>query len=242
MRRSPVTGIATGLMLGAIPLMGLAFYSVGRVGGTGPLAAKAAGMIVGEGWTGFLAAVDQIAAVAVFLGVGIVTLWIFAREHADGTFASLFALTVSRAEIAAAKVAVLVGWMTALSIALTALAFGIGGIAQVGVEPPSADSALRLFFIALAAGLLALPMGWIASVWRGYLPAVAALILTIAAAQVAVLFGTGGWFPFAVPGILAVAGAEGMPSLSIAQMALVPLTAALAIALILRWWGRAEVV
>ena len=91
-------------------------------------------------------------------------------------------------------------------------------------------------------GLLSMTMGFVASVGRGYLTAIGAIIVIIAVAQVAVLFGTGGWFPFAVPGLLAVAGAEGAPTLSSLQMALVPAVVAMGIWFTIAWWRSAEVI
>jgi ABC-2 type transport system permease protein len=99
----------------------------------------------------------------------------------------------------------------------------------------------KLLAVTTTSGVLALTLGWVASVGRGYLPAIGALIVIIAAAQVAVLFGTGGWFPFAIPGLIAVAGTEGAPQLSVLQLALVPGIVAAAAWLTLRWWAKAEV-
>jgi ABC-2 type transport system permease protein len=243
LQRSPVVWVATGLMVGLLPLMALGFYGVGVNGGTGPLAAKAEAFLVEEGWKGYLGLVDQITAVAMFLGAGVVVAWAFGREHSDRTFAALFALPVSRRDIALAKFIVLTGWITLLAALVTVVAPALGIIARIapldaGILVPGLA---RLFAVALATSLIALPVGYVASVGRGYLPAVGAIILLVAAAQIAVLFGTGQWFPFAVPGLMAVAGAEGAPSLDPVQIALVPATIAVAVWLTLRWWQRAEV-
>jgi ABC-2 type transport system permease protein len=84
-------------------------------------------------------------------------------------------------------------------------------------------------------------MGLVASIGRGYLPAVGALSVIIAVAQIAVLFGSGGWFTFAVPGLLAVAGAPGIPVLTPAQVTLMPVVALVSVALTMWWWQGAEV-
>jgi ABC-2 type transport system permease protein len=244
LRRSRVTLVATALMGVLLPAMGLGFYSVAVNGGTGSMADKAAALIVGEGWVGYLGLVDQITAVALFLGAGVVVAWVFGREHADRTFPSLFALPVSRGTTAAAKFVVLAVWLITLCIAVCAVALILGLAA--GVAPFEGDVVWaglgRLLTISIGAGVLSLTMGFVASIGRGYLPAIATLILIIAAAQVAVLFGTGGWFPFAVPGLLAVAGGEGVPEISTIQLALVPALGALSVWLTIRWWRNAEVV
>jgi ABC-2 type transport system permease protein len=243
MRRSTVVLTATILMAGLLPLMGLAFYSLGHGGGAGLVADKAAAFVVGEGWVGYFGAINQIAAVAVFLGAGIVAAWVFGREHADRTFASLFALPVSRRSVAGAKLTVLLFWVTALTVLIGFSSLGLGLAAGVGDSTGGlAVELLKVLSVTYAAGLLSLTMALVASVGRGYLPAVGAIVLIIATAQVAVLFGTGGWFPFAVPGLIAVSGAEGAPSLGAIQIGLVPLTTGLGAWLTLLWWQRAEVV
>lgn len=244
LKRSPVTVTATFLMVVLLPAMALGFYSVAQRGGTGPLAQKASAFLVGDGWEGYLGGVDQIAAVAMFLGSGIVVAWAFGREFADRTFPSLFALPTSRVVIAGAKFFVLAGWIALLSLLVVAVSLGIGLVAsvgrlEIGVIGPGL---LRLLGVATAASVLGLTMGFVASVGRGYLPAVGALIVTIAAAQISVLFGTGGWFPFAVPGLIAVSGSESAPALSPMQIALVPVAAGVGMWLTVRWWRLAEVV
>ena len=244
LRRSRVALVATTLMCVLLPALGLAFYSVALNGGTGSLADKAAALMIGEGWTGYLGLVDQVAAAAVFLGAGVVVAWVFGREHVDRTFPSLFALPVSRGAIAGAKFVVLGGWVLFLAavICLVALTLGVAG----GIGPFEVDvvvsGLLRLLAICIGAGLLSLTMGFVASVGRGYLPAIGALIVLVAAAQVSVLFGTGGWFPFAVPGLMAVAGAEGVPDLNAIHLTLVPALGAAGVGATVWWWRKAEVV
>jgi len=242
-RRSRVVITATGLMSILLPAMGLGFFVVAVSGGNGVLADKAGALLTAEGWPGYLGLVDQIAAVATFLGVGVVVAWAFGREHVDRTFPSLFALPVSRSAIAGAKFVVLVGWILTLSILISLAAAALGVVGGVGPWDTGEiwPGVARLSVITIGAGALALTMALFASVGRGYLPAIGAVIVIIAIAQVAVLLGTGGWFPFAVPGLLAVAGAEGAPELTAAQLGLVPALAAAGIWLTLLWWGHSEV-
>lgn len=244
LKRSPVTVTATALMVILLPAMALGFYSVAQQGGTGPLAQKAGAFLIGEGWEGYLGAVDQIAAAAMFLGTGFVVAWTFGREHTDRTFPSLFALPVSRTSIAGAKFLVLAGWITLLSLLVVAVSLGIGVAAGVGPIQTAVigPALLRLLAISLSTSMLSLTIGLVASVGRGYLPAVGALILIVVAAQMSVLFGIGGWFPFAIPGLIAVSGSEGAPVLIPMQIALVPVATAVGLSFTVRWWRRAEAV
>ncbi len=243
LRRSPVTATATALMALLVPLMALGFFTVAREGGTGPLAEKAGALLVGEGWVGYLETVDQIAAVAMFVGAGVVVAWVFGREHSDRTFSSLFALPVPRSTIAKSKFLVLVVWATVLSIALVVVTVGVGFAADVGRFDfaEAGPELMRLASIAWLTTALALTIGLVASVGRGYLPAIGALILIVAIAQIAVLMGAGGWFPYAVPGLLALVGDPGAPELTSVQIVLVPATTAVAVWLTVHWWRRADV-
>lgn len=242
-RRSRVTLVATALMAVLLPAMGIGFYWVAVNGGNGAIAEKAEAFLIGQGWEGYLSLVAQIAAVALLLGTGVVVAWVFGREYIDRTFPSLFARVVSLRTIAVAKYAVMTAWVAtlALVVCLATLLLGVVGSVgpfEMGVLVAGAG---RLFLVALAAGVLGLTLGLVASVGRGYLPTIGALIVIIAASQVAVLFGTGGWFPYAVPGLLAVAGAERVPELTPIQVSLVPAAALLAAWMTVWWWDNSEV-
>lgn len=241
-RRSRVTLVATALMAGLLPLMGIGFYGVAVNGGNGAIAEKAEAFLIGSGWEGYLSIVAQIAAVALLLGTGVVVAWVFGREHVDRTFPSLFARVVSMRTIATAKYFVMAVWVTVLAMVVCLATLLLGVLGSVGPQESALVSGtVRLFFVAWGAGILGLTLGLVASVGRGYLPAIGALIVVIAASQVAVLFGTGGWFPYAVPGLLAVIGAEGIPELTPIQVVLVPGAALVAGWLTVVWWGNSEV-
>lgn len=243
LRRSTVS-LTTGLLIAVfMPLMGLGLYEVALNGGSGPLAAKAAAFMIGEGWDGYLGVVGQIASVAMFLGVGVMAAWVFGREHSDGTFSALFALPVAKWEIALAKFAVLSGWLATVVLAMSGFSVLLGvivGVGEAGGDPIAAAG--LLLAVGSLSSMLGLGAGLAASVGRGYLPAIGAIIVVIAVSQVAVLFGTGAWFPFAVPGLLAVGGAESAPEVSPFQVALVPLTAIVLMAWTVWWWDRSEAV
>lgn len=242
LRRSTVVRVATLLLGLAVPAMGLAFHLV-AVGDSlvGPLAGKAAALSIGEGWTAYLRMVDQIAAVAVFLGAGIVTAWSFGREHTDGTFPSLFSIAVPRSSVAVAKFGALIVWITVASSLLVVAALGLGLAGRVG-PTFAVGEAVRLGAVTAGAALLSLTVAIAASAGRGPLPAIGAIVMLVAISQVAVLFGTGGWLPFAVPGLAAVAGADGYDSINAIQLALVPITALTGAAVTVAWWRSAEVV
>jgi ABC-2 type transport system permease protein len=148
---------------------------------------------------------------------------------------------VSRGSIAAAKFAALAAWGALLTLAVLAsatavgLAAGLDSLAEAGLP----GGLVRLGVAGMLTVLLSTTIGFVASAGRGYLPAIGAIVLLTAAAQVAVVFGTGGWFPYAAPGLYAVA--DDTIRVQAAQLLLVP-PAALAVAwATVRWWQTAEV-
>ncbi len=243
LRRSRVTLTIGFLVAFAIPLMSYAFYWVADSGGFGPLAVKADGLIVGTGWDGLFSSSGQIVAAAAFLAFGVAAAWCYGREFADRTFPSLFALAVSRRTISLAKLVVLLLGSLLAVVVMTLVIGALGLMTSLEVSSTSIVGGLgRVFAIGLLSALLAVVAGLVASIGRGYLPALGLLIGLVAIAQLAVLFGTGGWFPFAVPGLIAVAGAEGVPAVTGVQIALVPLLCAVIAFLTARWWGSAQAV
>lgn len=243
LRRSMVAVVTTVFVVVFIPLLSIAFVAIAKSGGAGAAALKAQAMVVGEGWEGYIGLLGQMVSVAMFIGPGMVVTWAFGREHSDRTFPSLFALPVSRRSIAAAKFVVLAGWSLVLVVLLllgsvvAGLLAGVGPLDDVELLPRLA----RLGFAGFLTALLALTIGFVASVGRGYLPALGAMILLTMITQIAVLFGTGGWFPYATPGLYAMAGADGIPEVSALLLLLVPVTVGIVVWLTVRWWERAEV-
>lgn len=243
-RRSPVVLTTTVLMVVLVPLLCLGFIAIAKGGGAGAAALKAQAMVVGEGWDAYLGLLGQMLAVTMFIGPGVVVAWAFGREFSDRTFPSLFAMPVSRGSTAGAKFIVILAWGVAVTILLLVAALLAGLVTGVGPFDP-ADTLASLARLALAGFLtvtIALTVALVASVGRGYLPAIGAIVLLTMAAQVAVLFGTGGWFPYAAPGLYAVEGASSVAEVNAIQLVLVPVTSAAIAWLTVRWWDRTEAV
>lgn len=240
--RSRVVLVASVLQVVLVPLLSLLMVRAAG-SGVGVLAGKGELLVSGEGWEGYLGVVGQVAAAALFVGAGVVIAWVFGREHAEGTFGALFSLPVSRGHVAAAKLVVVVLWVVALGVGVVAATAVLGAVA--GVDPaatlPRAGGLLRLLLVATSTMLLGVPVALVASVGRGYLPAIGAVVVVLATAQVSVFLGAGAWFPFAVPGLLAVADGTAIPVPGPGPIALAVLTVLLSAAATVAWWRRAEV-
>jgi ABC-2 type transport system permease protein len=243
LRRSRVVAVATLALLVVPALLARAFLVAAERDGTGPMSSKASLLLPGVGWAGYLGGLIQIYATAGVVGSGIVVGWCFGREYADRTVVSLYASATPRTSVARAKLVLLAVWSVAVGVGVAVAAWVIGIASGLGL-PQAADGRVlgRLAALAVLSGLLALPVALPASVGRGYLPAVAGLMALVAAAQVAMVFGAGTWWPWSVVAVWAMGTDAGMEPVSVAWLAVVPLVAALSACATVAWWRRAEVV
>jgi len=242
LRRSPVARTGWLAVVLGVPALTAALTAAARAGGDSQLAVKAAAMLTGTGLAGYLGVVGQVTTVAMLVTTGIVTAWCFGREFVDGTVAGLFAATVSRRRIAAAKFAVMILWSLTACAATVLVALLAGAL--LGLGPPTTD-AWRAAGTDLAAGTLmaalALPLAWVASARRGYLPAVGALLLIVVATQIITGLGAGAWFPYAAPALwLGMGGPVAAATIGPTQLLLAIPVSAAGIWATTAWWNRAQ--
>jgi ABC-2 type transport system permease protein len=239
-RHSPV-GLVTTLLLclGTVAVTGASMASVGA---GGILAAKSEVFVGDGGWAGLLGLAGQVVAAGGLLGFGVMAGWLHGREFADGTVSALFARPVSLRAVARAKLILYLLWAAAVAVALTLGVLVLGVVlALAGAEGFAAGGAARpaltLVCVTVLTAWLALPCAWVATRSRGYLAAVGAAVGLVVLAQLSVLLGAEGWFPFAAPGWwVSQAGAVGPAT--VLQLLLVVPVAAAAAALTLRAWDR----
>lgn len=222
--------------------MTAAFTAVGLGNGDSQMAVKVRPMLHGTGWEAYLGMLAQIMSVATLLSVGIVVTWTVGREFTDGTIASLQALPTSPADIAWAKLATVMLGAAGCAVAALALALPLG--LAIGLEPPEGAAtadALRVLAVTLLTALLTLPLAVVASVRRGYLPGVGALLALVVVTQIATVAGAGGWFPWAAPGLWAgMGGPAAANAVTPLQLLLaVPMGAIGAVGTVW-WWSTAE--
>lgn len=242
LRRSRVVKVATAALLLAPCAVAAAFLAAAERGGRDAMSVKASALLVGEGWQAYLGALAQIFATGGLLGMGIVAGWCFGREFTDRTVVSLYASATPRERVAAAKLLLLTGWGVVVAIALGPVALAVG--LAVGLGLPGADDLAavgRVVALAAMTAPLALVVGLFASLGRGIMSALGGMLAVIVAAQLAVVAGLGGWFPWSAPGLWVVAvpgsGLEPVPGV---LLLVVPLSALAVGLLTVGWWRRAE--
>ncbi|EEP69713.1 hypothetical protein MCAG_00040 [Micromonospora sp. ATCC 39149] len=230
-----VTSTTILLLVGIAVLAGAT--TLAAAGGNEQLMAKLGPSATQGGWTSLLSTASQITAAGGLLAFGVVLSWLFGREFADGTVTGLFALPVSRPTIALAKLIVYLLWSVGVATLLVLMVAGLGFATGAGpIEGTAPVALLRLWSLTVLTALLAVPAGWAATIGRGLLPGIATAIAILAAAQILVVAGTGGWFPFAAPALWTIFPG----TVSASQMALVPLVPLTFGFLVLHAWHRLQ--
>lgn len=171
---------------------------------------------IGEGGAaGFLEnTVFMFASVFGLVGFGALAGWVFGREYTDRTMKDLLALPLSRGKIVAGKFLTVFLWSMVMTVAtygfalLMCLLFRLDGF--------SADMALHyLVQLLLICGLQLLlcgPVGFVATVSRGYLAPVAYAFCTLMIALITGSTLLGAYLPWSVPALqLAGSGSAALP-------------------------------
>lgn len=243
LRRATTVRAATLIVVIVIPAMSAAFLAVVRADTGSVLTTKVGALLIDTGWGGVTGFAAQIASVGVLLAVGVVICWVFGREFTDKTFGALFATPTPRGSIAAAKLLVVALWGFALAVAVAALTLMAG--LSIGLGAPDAVAwagAWRILVVGVLTVLLTLPLALVASIARGYLAGVSALLGLVAVTQILVALGAGAWFPYASPGLWAGLGAPQLADdVTAAQLFLAVPVGAAAAAGTWWWWRNARV-
>jgi ABC-2 type transport system permease protein len=242
LRRSPVARTSGLALVVGTATVAAGFTAVGLGDGASQMALKVRPMLHGTGWEAYLGMLAQILSVATLLAVGIVVAWSLGREFTDGTIASLQALPTRPAAIAWAKLTTVMLGAGVCALASVCLAIPLGLVIGLGVPDGSAARpATQALAVALLMALLTLPVAWVASARRGYLPGVGALLGIVVVTQIATVAGAGAWFPWAAPGMWAGMGGQGAAAaVTPVQLALALPVAALGAIATVRWWSTAE--
>jgi ABC-2 type transport system permease protein len=202
--------------------------------------AEIAGLV--SDWSGFLALLAQIVAVGGWGVFGMAAAWILGREFSDGSVRDLLALPTSRAVIVSAKFMALAVWCALLVGYLALLGIAIGaGLGLPGWSGAVATTGLTRLIGTAALTILLVPvLGFAASVGRGYLPAVATLLVTTFLAQIIAAIGYGEYFPFSVPALYSGVPGPARPVPGAFGALLVLAVGVAAVAGTIHWWNHAD--
>ena len=222
--RAPVTRVATIAIFLLVFTTSIGGYAAATRAPNSEMGRKAASMIATAGWDGYLGLTVLSLGVCALLGGGSVIAWTVGREFTDGTIVGLFAIAASRGSVASAKIGAYLCWGTALMTILSTASV-VGGI-MLGLSPAGAlEGWLAVFTAGICSICGALPIAWVSTRWRGYLPGIGATLAILVVTNLAAGFGLGHYIPWAIPTLWASHN-SGVPTIALAMPLLVGLIGA----------------
>ncbi len=197
-------------------------------------------------WPSFFNLMLLLGSIGGLVIFGFIFIWIFGREFGDRTVYDMLSLPTSRLTIVFAKVVTAAAWSIALILGVFVLTLGIGAVLQL--PQWSADTAVNglssLLVTALLTIIICITFALIASITRGYLPAVGAIFLVLLLGEVLGRLGYGQYFPWTIPMLYSGAAdalTGGTPaSLGLVSYLLAGLTGVLSYILTAAWWRNAD--
>ncbi len=242
--RSKLPLITLALMM-LIPFMGAFFMFILKdpslAEGLGLISAKAQIMGVAD-WPSYLSLLSQAIAIGGLFAFGFVTSWIFGREYSDRTIKDLLALPISRNTIVLAKFIVAIIWSLILAIFVLILGLMLGVAINIpGMTENLLREGLRVYIISSSLTiLLSVPVGFVASYGRGYLPPLAFIVVSLILAQIVAATGYGEYFPWSIPAIISMGLGGSNRSINKASIVIVLLTSTLGLFATMFWWMYAD--
>jgi ABC-2 type transport system permease protein len=152
-------------------------------------------------WPSFFNLVLIMMSVAGLVIFGFIFVWVFGREFGDKTVYDILSLPTSRVTIVMAKIITAICWSVALIMMVFVLMLIIGPTLQLPGWSSSTvwHGLARLLGTGSLTALLCISFGLVASVARGYLPAVGSIFLALILGQVIAHLGYGQYFPWNIP-------------------------------------------
>lgn len=177
---------------------------------------------------------------------GFIFVWIFGREFSDKTVYDILSIPTPRVTIVVAKLVTAAYWSLALVLIVFFLSLSIGASLHLPAwSAITIFNGLRLLLITGALiVLLSIPFALIASISRGYLPAVGCLFLALILGQVISQLGYGQYYPWTIPMFYsgaaeALTGKVATP-LGLASYLIVGVVSVLSLVIIGAWWRYAD--
>jgi ABC-2 type transport system permease protein len=197
-------------------------------------------------WPSFFNLMLLMVSVGGLVIFGFIFVWVFGREFGDKTVYDMLSLPTSRATIVMAKIITASYWSVALILIVFVLMLAIGAILQLpGWSMATALNGLESILVTGSlTALLCIPFGLVASVARGYLPAVGCIFLVLLLGQVISHLGYGQYFPWTIPMLYSGAAealtGEATTALGLISYILVGVVSVVSLILTSAWWRYAD--
>ena len=197
-------------------------------------------------WSSFINLMLLLMSIGGLVVFGFIFIWEFGREFGDKTVYDMLALPTSRITIVMGKIVTAAYWSVALILLAFILMLGIGAALHLpGWSPVIILNGFKdILVTGLLTVLLCITFSLVASITRGYLPAVGCIFLVLLLGQVISRLGYGQFFPWTVPTLYsgaaeALTGAATTPLKPISYI-LVGLVGVLSTVFSGIWWRYAD--
>jgi ABC-2 type transport system permease protein len=197
-------------------------------------------------WPSFFNLMFLLVSIGGLIIFGFIFVWIFGREYSDKTYYDMLSLPTSRVTMVIAKIITAAYWSMALILLVFVLMLGIGAALQL----PGWSPATTMHGLALLLGtgaltvLVCIPFALMASVARGYLPAVGGIFLVLVLGQIISQIGYGQYFPWNIPmmysGAAQTLSEKPAAPLGFVSYLLVALVGIISIIVTGAWWRYAD--
>jgi ABC-2 type transport system permease protein len=191
-------------------------------------------------WPGYFSQLLLMNSVGGLVIFGFIFVWLFGREFNEKTYYDLLSLPTSRTALVTAKLMTGLIWSISLLVLVYGVGLGLGALLHLpgGSTSLALNGLLHLLVTGGLTVLLVIPFSLVASLTRGYLPAIGGIFLVLVLAQVSNTLGYSLWFPWAIPALYNGLTGDAAPGLiSYLLVFLVGLISALGAAL---WWKYAD--
>jgi ABC-2 type transport system permease protein len=227
-------------------MMGLLIYVAHHpeiAGRSATIGAKAS-MVGNADWPSFWNLLIQVILSLGTMGFGIAASWVFGREYSDRVIKDLLALPISRFTIVISKFMVIAVWCIILTLTLWIVGFVTGLAVHIpNWSTRSALNNLATFLISsVLTILLCAPVGFIASIGRGFLLPIGFVLLTLVMTN---LVGVGipgfaPYFPWAFPALFSGIVGQALPGPDAWSYILFIATVSLGFLGTALWWRFAD--
>lgn len=193
-------------------------------------------------WPSYFGMLAQAISIGGLLAFGFVTSWMFGREFSDRTIKDLLALPISREYIVLSKFIVIFVWCVLLSTMVFLLALVIGYYIDIpGYSSEILRNGAQVYFTCtILTILLSTPVGFFATIGRGYLSPLGYIIFTMISAQIIASTGYGLYIPWSIPALLSMTANSGTIETEPISYVIVLFTSLLGTLGTLLWWRYAD--
>lgn len=193
-------------------------------------------------WPSYFGLIAQAISIGGLMAFGFVMSWIFGREFSDRTMKDLLALPIPREYIVVSKFIVVFVWCLLLSMIVFVLVLVVGHQVDIpGYSPELLKQGTLVFFVcSILTLLISVPVGFFATIGKGYLSPLGYVIFTMIIAQIIAATGYGQYVPWSIPALASGMDGSGEMAIEPISYVIVFITGLAGLMATAFWWRYAD--